>query len=169
MDKATKKKRLLKQIVKFGVVGGLAFLIDFIVYTIILRAVAWEYNYLLAGFLGFTISLIFNYLASMAFVFERKENADRRKEFSVFLILSLVGLGINTLILWLCVDVIYSHVGWVQELTSYLYQFLSSIGVGIEDAPELAALAAKICATGVVMVYNFISRKMFLEKKEDDK
>ncbi len=167
MDKVTKKQKLMKQIMKFGIVGGLAFLIDFIVYTIVLRAITWEYNYLLAGFAGFMISLIFNYLASMAFVFERKENADRKKEFSIFLVLSLIGMGINTLILWLCMDVIYYHVGWVQNLTMVILEFLHNIGIGIANATELAALASKVCATGVVMVYNFISRKMFLEKKED--
>ena len=169
MDKAKKKQKLMKQILKFGVVGGLAFLIDFVIYTLVLRALTWEYGYLLAGFAGFTISLIFNYLASMAFVFERKENADKKKEFLVFVILSLIGMGINTLILWICVDVIYAHVGWIQTLTMTILEFLQNIGIGIATASELAALAAKVCATGVVMVYNFISRKMFLEKKEDGK
>ena len=102
MDKKSKKEKLIKQILKFGVVGGLAFLIDFVVYTIVLSVLDWEYGYLVAGFAGFTVSLIFNYLASMAFVFERKENADKRKEFVVFLLLSLVGMGINTLVLWVC-------------------------------------------------------------------
>ena len=34
-----KKKKLIKQILKFGVVGGLAFLIDFVVYTIVLKII----------------------------------------------------------------------------------------------------------------------------------
>ena len=31
----------------------------------------------------------------------------------------------------------------------------------------MATAFAKIVATGVVMVYNFITRKMFLEQKEE--
>lgn len=168
MDKKSKKEKLIKQILKFGVVGGLAFLIDFVVYTIVLSVLDWEYGYLVAGFAGFTVSLIFNYLASMAFVFERKENADKRKEFVVFLLLSLVGMGINTLVLWVCVDVIYANVNWVQSVTTAIHGFLAGIGIKITTVEDLAALIAKCVATGVVMVYNFISRKIFLEKKEDD-
>ncbi len=168
MDKKTKRDKLIKQILKFGVVGGLAFLIDFIVYTIVLSVLDWEYGYLIAGFAGFTISLIFNYLASMAFVFTRKENADKRKEFIVFMLLSLVGMGINTLVLWTCVDLIYGNVHWVQDVTAVIYDFLGGLGIPIASAGDLAALIAKCVATGIVMVYNFISRKIFLEKKEDD-
>ncbi len=168
MDKKTKKEKLIKQILKFGVVGGLAFLIDFIVYTIVLSLLDWEYGYLVAGFAGFTVSLIFNYLASMAFVFERKENADKKKEFAVFLLLSLVGMGINTLVLWLCVDVIYEHTHWVQASTAAIFDLLAGIGIHVASVTDLAALIAKCVATGVVMVYNFISRKIFLEKKEDE-
>ena len=83
-----KKKKLIKQILKFGVVGGLAFLIDFVVYTIVLKIIPGQYSYIFAGICGFTISLIFNYLASMAFVFVRKDDVDRRKEFLIFLVLS---------------------------------------------------------------------------------
>ena len=91
-----KKKKLIKQILKFGVVGGLAFLIDFVVYTIVLKIIPGQYSYIFAGICGFTISLIFNYLASMAFVFVRKDDVDRRKEFLIFLVLSLIGLLLNT-------------------------------------------------------------------------
>ena len=168
MKQKTKREKLIKQIMKFGVVGGLAFLIDFIVYTIVLSVLDWEYGYLVAGFAGFSISLIFNYLASMAFVFTRKENADKKQEFVVFLMLSLVGMGINTLVLWLCVDVIYAYTHWIQNVVAAVYDLLMGIGIRISTATDLAALIAKCVATGVVMVYNFISRKKFLEKKEDD-
>ncbi len=168
MNQKEKRDKLVKQILKFGVVGGLAFLIDFVVYTIVLSVLDWEYGYLIAGFAGFTISLIFNYLASMAFVFTRKDDVDRKKEFAVFLLLSLVGMGINTLVLWLCVDVIYAYVHWVQTATAALFDLLAGIGIHISSVEDLAALIAKCVATGIVMVYNFISRKIFLEKKEDE-
>ena len=50
-----KKKKLIKQILKFGVVGGLAFLIDFVVYTIVLKIIPGQYSYIFAGICGFTI------------------------------------------------------------------------------------------------------------------
>lgn len=169
MTKTDKKKKLLKQILKFGVVGGIAFLIDFIIYSIVLNLVEWEYDYLLAGIAGFMVSLIFNYLASMAFVFERKDNADKKKEFLIFMVLSLIGLGVNTIVLWLCMDVTYSNWAWLQSVLSRLTEFLHENGINvIENAKELASYLAKIIATGIVMIYNFISRKMTLEKKDDE-
>ena len=33
--------------------------------------------------------------------------------------------------------------------------------------PGMATAAAKIVATGVVMVYNFVTRKLFLEQKDE--
>lgn len=54
----------------------------------------------------------------------------------MFIVLSVIGLGINQLFMWLFVDMMH------------IYYMLS-----------------KIIATVIVMVYNFITRKIFLEKK----
>lgn len=140
-------KKLMNQILKFGVVGALAFLIDYGVFTILANGL--HVHYLIANVCGFVLSLIFNYLMSMKFVFERKENADKRKEFVTFAILSVIGLGINELIILGCVDGIYLNSTLLQEL----------FGIG------LAKQIGKIIATGIVMVYNFISRKIFIEKR----
>ena len=139
-------KKLINQIMKFGIVGVLAFLIDYGVFTILANGL--HIHYLVANIFGFTLSLIFNYLMSMKFVFERKENTDKRKEFVTFAILSLIGLGINELIILGCVDGIYVNSVFLQE----------KFDIG------LAKQAGKIIATGIVMVYNFISRKIFIEK-----
>lgn len=159
--------KLLKQILKFAVVGGMAFVIDFVVYTIVCKTLPGQYSYLIAGICGFTVSLIFNYLASMAFVFERKENADKRAEFIIFLLLSLVGMGVNTLILWLYVDVITANVQWIYNIHNWIYNWLISLNISFfKSVQELIEIFAKIFATAIVMVYNFISRKIFLEKKD---
>lgn len=169
MTKTDKKKKLVKQILKFGVVGGIAFFIDFVIYSIVLNLIDWKYDYLLAGVAGFTISLIFNYLASMAFVFVRKDDADKRKEFIIFLILSLIGLGINTVVLWLCMDAVYHNWPWLQLFMESFNSFLHGIGFTfVESGQVLAAYFAKFIATGIVMIYNFISRKLTLEKKDDE-
>ena len=148
--------KLMEQILKFGVVGVVCFLIDFAITMIVsslLRSVAgMEVGTaaLVGAFFGFTISVIINYLLSMKFVFARKENMDRRKEFVIFTILSLIGLLIHELIIMLCIDVIYANWTWLNGLLS----------------ATLATAGAKIVATGIVMVYNFITRKLFLEEKE---
>ncbi len=149
--------KLMDQIMKFGVVGVLAFLIDFGIYTI-LNAVfekvgiadAYPQSYLVAQFFGFMVSLIFNYIMSMKFVFERREGMSRKREFTIFFVLSAIGLVINEVILFIGVDVIYAYWTWLQSWMSLSF----------------AKTFFKLGATGVVMVYNFISRKIFLEKKD---
>lgn len=141
-------KKLVDQILKFGVVGFLAFFIDFGIFKL-LSSVFGVY-YMVANFFSFTISLIFNYVMSMKFVFERKENADKRVEFVVFTILSAVGLLLNELIIYGCVEGVYHKLPILQQRMSSSW----------------AETFGKIVATGIVMVYNFITRKIFLEKKD---
>ena len=147
-------KKLIEQILKFGVVGEFSFAIDFLIplgISALWRAfgMATSPAALVGAFWGFTISVIVNYLLSMKFVFERREDMDRKAEFVVFVILSLVGLLINELIIWFCIDVVYMQ---IADVLSWI-------------TPGLATAGAKIIATGIVMVYNFITRKIFLEKK----
>ena len=143
-------KALLTQFFKFGVVGVICFFIDFFVFKISSSWIGMHYT--IASALGFTISVIINYYLSMKFVFEGKEDMSRKKEFVIFVILSLIGLGLNTLIIFICVDGIYMHVSFLQ--TWFSSGFAESLG--------------KIGATGVVMIYNFVTRKIFLEKKEGE-
>ena len=142
-------EKLVKQIVKFGIVGFLCFFIDMGVFAFLIYVVG--VHYLIATFFGFTISVIVNYYLSMNYVFVRKEGLDRRAEFVAFVIISIIGCGLNALIMFVCVDIIYAGWQWLNGLMS----------------SNLAEAVAKIGATGVVMVYNFIARKIFLEQKEE--
>lgn len=145
MDKSVKK--LLNQILKFGIVGLFCFFIDYGV-TIILTNV-FGVHYLISKFFGFVISAVVNYLLSIKFVFTQKKEMDKGKEFTVFLILSAIGLVINEIVMYICIDGIYAHSSLMQEYIS----------------DSLMVSVGAVAATGVVMVYNFISRKLFLERK----
>ena len=140
-------KKLIEQIMKFGIVGVLSFGIDFGIYSAFVYFTSVPV--LVANFFGFTISVIFNYLMSMKFVFQRNEDMDRKSEFTIFVILSLIGLGLNELLVWLFVEYSYENISIIAEVFSY----------------SMMKMIGKILATGIVMVYNFISRKIFLEKK----
>jgi len=144
--------KLIKQILKFGVVGGLSFLIDFAIYTLIIFFFGnAKVTVAIAAFFGFTISLIFNYFSSMKFVFVHDENMDRRKEFTIFAVLSLIGLLLNEVLI-LGVLAVFDNVAFLQTgFNGILWKFKETLG--------------KMFATGVVMVYNFITRKIFIEKK----
>ena len=153
-ENESKSKKLIEQILKFAVVGGLSFLIDFVITLVvstIMRKVGAtvETAAAVGGIFGFCISLIFNYIMSMKYVFARKDDMDRKKEFMIFTILSLIGLGINELILYFGVIICTSIVPAI-----------------VNDYPTIVTAGVKMVATGIVMVYNFISRKLTLEKKD---
>ncbi len=156
ITKEEKRKALIAQILKFGVVGGLSFVIDFIItlaVSALCRAMGINFttSATIGGLFGFCMSLVFNYFMSMKFVFERRDDLDRKKEFAIFALLSAVGLGINELILW--------GGGYTCE------KLVPDI---VAQYPTYVTAAVKMIATGIVMVYNFISRKMTLEKKSGE-
>lgn len=123
---------LIKQFMKFGVVGFIAFFIDY--GTMIFLTEVFGVSYLISTTVGFIVSVIFNYLASMRYVFVHKEGLSRRKEFVIFIVLSVIGLGLNDLLMWILVDFAFID-----------YRI------------------SKIVVTAIVMVYNFITRKIFLD------
>ncbi len=138
MDKKRNNSDLFVQIVKFGFVGGAAFVID---YGLLIAFTEWAgIHYFISAFLSFSISVIFNYIASIIWVFNVDQSKSKQKTFIIFIVLSILGLLLNQLIMWLGVEVIHMY---------YLY--------------------VKIIATALVMVFNFITRKIFLEEKENGK
>ena len=153
LSKEEKRKKLLAQILKFGFVGGTSFVIDFVI-TLIVSKICRVFGMDVAtaatvgSVFGFCISLVYNYLMSMKFVFERRDDMNRGKDFTIFLLLSLIGMGINSAIMYFGVK---------------LAQI--ALPAVVEGYPDYVTAFVKMFATGVVMVYNFISRKMTLEKK----
>ncbi|MBQ6634776.1 MAG: GtrA family protein [Lachnospiraceae bacterium] len=139
--------KLIQQFLKFGVVGVICFFIDTGLYTICNFI---GIPYLISGVIGFSVSVVVNYLLSMKYVFVRRDDLSRKKEFTIYLILSIIGLILNELILFVCVDVIYGNWSWLR---SFMH-------------PRAAEILAKIGATGIVMVYNFVTRKIFMERRD---
>ena len=134
-------KRLIEQLLKFGVVGAIALLIDF--GLMVLLTELFGLNPILSAAISFTVSLICNYLLSMRFVFSRRDDLSRRREFVIFVVLALIGLGINELIMWLG-DVTLN-------------------AAGIDYAHSNLYMAVKIFASAVVSLWNFFSRKRWLD------
>ena len=125
-------KKLMTQIIRFAVVGVVAFLIDFVLLVFLTEVI--RIDYIISATISFIVSVVFNYIASMRFVFEHREELDRKQEFVTFIVLSVIGLLINDALMWLGVTAI-----------------------------SIDYRAIKIIATGVVMVFNFVTRKIFLD------
>ena len=126
-------RKLIAQMIKFGFVGALCFFIDYGI--MIFLTEIFQVPYLVCSGISFSVSLVVNYLLSMKFVYEARARENRTGEFITFVLLSLVGLLINQLVMWVAV-----------EFLGIWYQL------------------AKIGATAIVMVYNFVSRKIIIER-----
>ena len=120
--------------IKFGFVGFLCFFIDWGIMVFLTEV--FGINPLISSTISFTVSVTVNYILSVTFVFETDKNANKGSQFVIFVLLSIVGLGVNELCMWLGTDLLGIHY-----------------------------MITKVGATAVVMVYNFITRKIFLEKK----
>ena len=96
----------------------------------------------LSASISFVVSVIFNYVASMRFVFTRRDDLSRRREFIIFVVLSVVGLVINEIIM--------------------------AAGVAVLGDSAVMITVAKLVATVIVMVWNFFSRKKWLDAGESE-
>lgn len=125
-------KNLVIQIFKFSIVGLIATLIDFACLFILKEMFC--INTILSNTLSFTLSVTYNYIASVLWVFDVNKNKNKKKRFIIFMVFSIIGLIINDIIMYLC----------IQNLNIYY-------------------MLAKVIATAIVMVFNFVTRKLFLE------
>ena len=91
---------------------------------------------LISNTIAFTISVIYNFWASCKYVFEVDKNKNKARIFTEFIIFALLGYFLTELLLWLMADVLK----WNHMLAWFI-------------------------ATIIVMVFNFITRQIFLEKK----
>ena len=129
---------------KFGVVGVIAAVIDFGVLNLLVGV--FHMHNVIAGTISFLVSLVFNHLASMKFLFKHREDMARWMEILIFVGASLIGLLINAAIIWL------STYGMNRDaFISQHAEYLLRTNVG------------KIVATVVVAVWNFVIRKWLLD------
>ncbi|MCK4570050.1 MAG: GtrA family protein [Bacteroidales bacterium] len=86
---------------KFAAVGFSGLLVDY-AFTYLFKEIFKVQKYI-ANSIGFTIAASTNYILNRVWTFESK-NEDIVIEYTTFLIISFIGLGINNLILWLIVS-----------------------------------------------------------------
>ena len=124
-----------RQFLRFAIVGTSTFLIDYVLLMVLTQALGMDP--VPAGAISYIVGVIINYLVSMKVVFTRREDISRRRQFGLFVLLSLIALALNELIIW--------------------------IGMGFVENTPLNLSIVKVLATMVVTLWNFFSRRRWLD------
>lgn len=96
-----------------------------------------DIHYLVSATCSFTAATVFNYIYSMKYVFSGRQDIGKFSQFMIFVILSACGLGMNNLLMRWSVENVHIHY-----------------------------MLAKVAATFIVSIFNFVTRKMFLENHQ---
>ena len=95
------KRDQLFEILRFAIVGGASFLVD---YALLYICTEWlGIHYLYSAAISFTVSVIVNYWLCVVFVFTGAGKQTGRQA-ALFIGSSIVGLGINQVCMWLFVE-----------------------------------------------------------------
>jgi putative flippase GtrA len=108
-----------------------------------LAAGALGVNHILANTLSFTAGLAVNYLLSASWVF-RTETNNKARDFAVFSVIGIIGLGLTNLLLYLFIDL---------GIMLRIFYFLRE---------DMILMLSKMITVAIVLVWNFSARKKFL-------
>ncbi len=94
-------------------------MLDFTTLMLVHRLLGW--HYLMATAFGFCVGLVFVYLLSNLWVFTHRRMGDSpAREFTVFALIGLAGLGLTQLFMWSFVDGLSLPVALAKLITMAL-------------------------------------------------
>lgn len=139
-------KVIAAQFLKFAVIGAINTGIDFAILNLLSYATGIkEGNGLIPlNLISFALAVANSYFLNKRWAFKDSTHGEAAKKFSIFLVVSIIGAVINTLIL--------RYVS--SEITPMF---------GLN--PTLWLNFAKVLATGISLVWNFIGYKLFVFNK----
>ena len=135
----------LKEILKFAFTGGVCFVIEYA--ALILLKELLHIPVVAATPIAFLISVVFNYLLCVKWVFDGAQEGSKKAQLG-FLITSVMGLLLNWVIMW--------------ALTSLFGEdtlLFALFGIEIK-----VYMLNKVIATGLVMVWNYFTKRYVLKK-----
>lgn len=124
-------RNVLQEFTRYIGVGGIAFLADFA--ALAMLSSGFEINYRIALVVAFIFGSIVNYKLSISWVFAHRAISEKSIEFSLFLIVGIITLGLSFILMI-----------WFVENLNLHYLF------------------AKCLTTGITLVMNFAGRKALL-------
>lgn len=90
------ERRTVKQFIIFGFVGGVATIIDFLIFNLLFWLTEW---FILSRIIGIAMSMIWNFTANRHITFKATKG-DPRKQLFKYLIVYGISMGANVLVGW---------------------------------------------------------------------
>ncbi|MCM2339327.1 MAG: GtrA family protein [Burkholderiales bacterium] len=115
----------LPQILRYIIAGSTATLAN--LETIYICVNYFHLWYLISAAIAFCVGVITSYVLQRFFTFEENPKTNTQKQFSHFFIFALVMLGLNTLLVYVFVDIINIWYLLSQALASLIIAFLNYI------------------------------------------
>ena len=146
LEKRTYSNHLFWELFRFAIVGLVAAVFDFITcflfQFVIFKGNEAGYVTIISTIAGFVIGVIINYLMSTYMVYKASKSTFSKSVMGivVFVVLSAIGLGIGIGIQYLLYDFLYLQ----KDISVFSYP------------------VDFVIRTLIVMVYNYISRKLFI-------
>lgn len=140
MSLLRRQRRGVRQLIKFGVVGTIGAIVDF--GTLFVLKEFFGLNLYVANTISVSAAICSNFLWNSLWTFRGSYRGRRRHRFLPFVIVSVIGLGINQVILYV-----------THEFT------------GLEGL-QYGYLVAKVAATIVVMMWNFAANKYWTFREQ---
>lgn len=95
------------QFVRYALVGGLAFVVDFA--TLYVLTDFFLVHYLISATVGFLLGLATNYALCVVWIFDYRALQNKLHEFTVFSVIGLAGLVLNNGVMYLLTDISGLH------------------------------------------------------------
>jgi len=146
LEKLVKRFPIIKQLVRFVVVGIINTGIDFLILNIEMFLTGFTSGpaMLVQNTISFGFATINSYYLNKHWTFGDKDEKKEGIKFTQFLIVSIIGITING--------------GVVYAITTFIPPMF-----GIN--PQLWANVAKLAATAISLIWNFLGYKFFVFKK----
>lgn len=109
------------QLIRYIIVGGIAFLADFGSLYLLTDHVGL--HYLQAAAAAFLVGLAVNYLLSVKWVFQVEISDRKIGRFAVFGLIGVVGLGLNELIIWLFTEKLHLYYLYSKCISTVIVLF----------------------------------------------
>jgi putative flippase GtrA len=114
---------LVRELMKFGVVGSLAFAVDIVVFNLVLHATDKP---LTSKTVSMVLATTVSYVGNRTWTFRRRSKSTVRREYALFFLLNAVGLGIALT----CLAVSHYLLGFTSALADNIAANVIGLGLG---------------------------------------